>query len=130
MVDKRLKNYVNAIHYIKQNLISKPNFSDIKNNLLKNAELAHKIKKELQDGDDTNVFRIPPDVSPFDLFGISENDRLKKLQALISKITKLNNALIKAGSAYSKGQQDYQKKNSLLAQKLVKELMVMKKQVV
>lgn len=47
MVDKRLKNYVNAIHYIKQNLISKPNFSDIKNNLLKNAELAHKIKKEL-----------------------------------------------------------------------------------
>jgi hypothetical protein len=88
LMKKRMDEYINAIEYLKKHNLSKDNKLIL--NILSRAE---KIKKLQKHADDVEIIDIPAEVTPEDLIGITRENRIKKFQVLIQKITKTMNEL-------------------------------------
>lgn len=82
LMEKRLKEYINAIEYLKKNNPTK-NQDNIME-ILKKAELVKKLQKR----DDVEVYEIPGEVTPDEILGISAQDRIKKFRLITEHVTK------------------------------------------
>lgn len=87
LMDKRLKDYINAIEYLKKNNLSKDQKAILE--LLGRAETIKKLQKR----DDVDIYDIPGEVTPDDILSISQKDRLKKFQAITTHVNKTMNDL-------------------------------------
>ena len=87
----RLGDYINAIEYLKKHNLSK----DQKNilNILDKAEQIKKLQKRMKNGDDVEVYEIPGEITPEDLFGFNIKERIDKFQKYNNIIDKSMNEL-------------------------------------
>jgi hypothetical protein len=92
MMEDRIKDYINAIEYLKKNNLSNDQTAIFE--LLQRAETV----KKLQRRDDVEIYDIPGEVTPDDILGISQKDRLKKFQAITTHVNKTMNDLKLIGS--------------------------------
>lgn len=92
LMEERLREYINAIEYLKKNNLSKDQKA-----ILAILERAEKVKK-LQKRGDVDVFEIPAPIVPEDLLGMSIQARVKKYQTLVNIINKTANNLKIIGS--------------------------------
>mmetsp|Transcript_32661 Transcript_32661/g.32020 ORF Transcript_32661/g.32020 Transcript_32661/m.32020 type:complete len:395 (+) Transcript_32661:46-1230(+) len=92
IMEERMKEYINAIEYLKKNNLSKDQKA-----ILAILERAERIKK-LQKRDDVDLFEIPDPVTPEDLIGVTPQERVKKYQTLVNIINKTANNLKIIGS--------------------------------
>uniref|UniRef100_A0A7S3J6U8 Uncharacterized protein n=1 Tax=Euplotes harpa TaxID=151035 RepID=A0A7S3J6U8_9SPIT len=88
---ERLADYINAIEYLKKNDFSKDQ-QQIKV-LLEKAEAIKALQKRYKNGDEVEIYEIPGEVTPDDLFGISARDRIKKFQNYMAFVNKTMNEL-------------------------------------
>lgn len=92
LLDKRLKEYINAIEYLKKNNLSKDQKAVL--SILDKAEFVKKLQKK----GEVDLYDIPAAITPEDLLGVSNQQRVKKYQTIINIIGKTANNLKIIGS--------------------------------
>lgn len=92
VLEKRKKEYINAIEYLKKNNLSKDQKAIFA--ISEKAELV----KNLQKRDDVDLLDIPAPVIPDELFGMTSSERSKKYQVIINIVNKTINNLKIIGS--------------------------------
>lgn len=97
LMKSRLKEYINAIEYLKKHNLSKDQKAIY--NILDRAEKVKKLQKKYDKGNDVEIYEIPGEVTPEDLLGLSSSERIKKFQTLTTHVNKTMNELKLIGSS-------------------------------
>jgi len=120
VLEKRKKEYINAIEYLKKNNLSKDQKAIFA--ILEKAELV----KNLQKRDDVDLLDIPAPVIPDELFGMTSAERSKKYQVIINIVNKTINNLKIIGSNNHKVYNST--KNKIAKENYEKSIFLFKKQ--
>lgn len=95
ILEKRKKEYINAIEYLKKNNLSKDQKA-----IFAILEKAEKVKK-LMKNDEVDIYEIPGPIVPDEILGISNAEKVKKFQTIINIINKsINNLKIIGGNNF------------------------------
>ena len=96
LLEKRFTEYINAIEYLKKNNLSKDNKTIMA--ILEKAEYIKKLQKKRKRDEEVEIYKVPGEVQPDDILGISSKDRIKKFQILTTHVNKTMNDLKMIGS--------------------------------